>query len=142
MHYKKALTIVECLVSIVILAVILTAGMAFYFNSQIVMRGAIHKRIAVEMASAELEIIKNMDYTELIPPPPQPTLDPNGLWLERSGKINGKIDIGDLSNCYKNVYIDPNIVAADYRHVRVVVYWQEFSKNALSSLSLDTYIAP
>jgi prepilin-type N-terminal cleavage/methylation domain-containing protein len=59
---KKGLTIIECLLSIIILAIMLTAGMAFYFNAQASMRWSIHKRIAIEMASAEMESIKNSSY--------------------------------------------------------------------------------
>ena len=116
MYKKKGLTIIECLISIIILAIMLTAGMAFYFNAQASMRGAIHKRIAVEMASAEIESIKNMDYASI-------TL---GGWPQTD------VSIGDLTG-KKDVVVSNT---GGYKQVQVVVSWQD------KSVSLDTYIAP
>jgi prepilin-type N-terminal cleavage/methylation domain-containing protein len=129
MRYKKGLTIIECLLSIIILAIMLTAGMAFYFYAQAGSRWSVNKRIAIEMASAELESIKNMAYTDL------PTLPVLTLWSQKSGSIA----IGNY-NGQKNVYVlDAGV---GYKQVRVVVTWQDAVKSGQSSVSLDTYIAP
>lgn len=122
MRRKKGLTIIECLVSMIILATMLTAGMAFYFNAQASMRGSIHKRIAVEMAGAEMESLKNSGYASI-------TL---GVWPQSNisiGNLTGQrdVDVTDMSG---------------YKKVRVVVSWDDPRKNSRQSVSLDTYIAP
>jgi len=135
MRAKKGLTIVECLLSIIILAIMLTAGLAFYFNAQASMRWAISKRIAVEMASAQLESIRNDGYANL--PNPAPS---GNLW---QGPL--AIALGRLTG-QKEIYvfdIDENADhLTDYKQVRVIVSWQDPGRTGLSTVSLDTYIAP
>ena len=119
---KKGLTLVECLISLLVLAILLTAGMAFYFNAQASMRWSIHKRIALEMASAEMESIKNSGYASI----------PLGVWPQSDvsiGNLTGKrdVDVSDMGG---------------YKQVRVVVSWQDAVKSTPQSVSLDTYIAP
>jgi prepilin-type N-terminal cleavage/methylation domain-containing protein len=134
MHSKKGLTIIECLLSIIILAIMLTAGMAFYFNAQAAMRWSEHKRIALEMAGAELENIKNNGYSSL--PNPAPA---GNLW---QGPL--AIAVGNLSG-QKYIYVfDIDVNAdniTDYKQVRVVVSWQDAGKSISQSASLNTYIA-
>lgn len=131
MHRKKGLTIIECLFSIIILAIMLTAGMALYFYAQAGFRWSVHKRIAIEMASAEMESIKNMLYTDL--PNPAST----ALWVDHE-----PVNIGNLNGCYKNVYVTGDATTG-YKQVRVEVNWQDPAKSASQqSVSLDTYIAP
>lgn len=115
---KKGLTIIECLVSIIILAIMLTAGMAFYFNAQASMRGSIHKRIAVEMAGAEIESLKNSAYASII-------------------SSISNISIGNLIG-QRDVQVSD---MGGYKKVRVVVSWQDASRSTSQSVSLDTYIA-
>ncbi len=62
---QKALTLAECLVSIVILAITLVAGMAFYFNSGAIMGRAMHKKMAMEMANQKMETIKQAGFDAL-----------------------------------------------------------------------------
>lgn len=119
---ESSFTLIECLVSIIILAVLLTAGMAFYFNAQEALRGAIHKRIAVEMASAEMESIKNTDYANIS----------LGTWPQSDvsiGNLTGKTDV-DVSDM------------GGFKQVHVVVSWQDAAKSASQNVSIDTYIAP
>jgi prepilin-type N-terminal cleavage/methylation domain-containing protein len=138
MRNKKGLTIIECLLSIIILAVMLTAGMAFYYSAQASMYGSIHKRIALEMASAELESIKNMPYDSV---PDYATLT---KWTNESQNITEGILAGLNGN---------QIVAVEslngYKHVQVEIDWKDAGKSVApgispdtSSVSLDTYIAP
>jgi len=134
MHRKKGLTIIECLLSILILAIMLTAGMAFYFNAQASMRWSVHKRIALEMASAELENIKNNGYATL--PNPAPA---GGLW---QGPLT--VQLVNLSG-QKDIYVfDVDINgdgSTDFKQVRVIISWQDAGKGSSQSAQLDTYIA-
>ena len=52
---KNGLTLLECVVAMVLLAVTLSAGMGFYFYSSGVMGMAMRKKIAMEMVSQYLE---------------------------------------------------------------------------------------
>jgi prepilin-type N-terminal cleavage/methylation domain-containing protein len=135
MYRKNGLTIIECLLSIIVLAIMLTAGMAFYFNAQASLRWSIHKRIALELAGAELENIKINGYSGL--PNPAPV---GNLW---QGPL--AIALGNLSGT-KNIYvfdIDDNADnITDYKQVQVVVSWQDAERSVAQSARLDTYIAP
>jgi len=138
---KKGLTLVECLIALLVLTILLTVGMSLYFYSQESLQGAVNKRIAAEMASAELEYLKNSDYDVL----DEAILDPDNKWPARSGTTNGIINIGNLTG-HKDVFLydidaDGN-GTTDYKQVHVEVYWRDPAKNADSKISLDTYIVP
>jgi len=120
--HQKGLTLVECLISMLVLAILLSAGMALYFYAQAGFRWSVHNRIAIEMASAELESIKNSGYASI----------PLGVWPQSNvtiGNLHGKRDVEVFG-------------MAEYKQVHVVVSWQDAVKSNPSSVSLDTYIAP
>lgn len=55
----KAFSIIECLVSVLILTVLLTAGMAFFFLSESSLHTSVKHKVAVELANAKMEDIVN-----------------------------------------------------------------------------------
>ncbi|HTY44616.1 MAG TPA: prepilin-type N-terminal cleavage/methylation domain-containing protein [Patescibacteria group bacterium] len=124
---SKGLTLIECMISMLVLAILLMAGMAFYFNAQSLARWSVHKRIALEMANAEMENIKNGGYANL----PDPA--PAGLWR------TSNVTIGNLTG-RTDVYVSDS---AGYKQVDVEVDWQDPAKgNAWKSIRLVTYMAP
>ncbi len=128
---KKGLTLIECLISLILLAVLLVAGIAFYFYAQETFRWSVHKRIAIEMASAEMESIKNMEYTTLPNPPSR------SKWFQESGPVN----IVTLNDGQRDVYVTGD-GATGYKEAQVEVSWQDPARgNSQQSVSLDTYIA-
>lgn len=137
MRHKKGLTIIECLLSILLLAIMLTAGMAFYFNAQASMRGSIHKRIAVEMASAQLENIKNSGYLNL----PDYCPEPDGCVIPNRNVAIGAL-VGLSNTVVKDVDEPGTPVGTDYKRVTIQISWQDPGKSSSSAVSLDTYIAP
>jgi len=137
MRNKKGLTIIECLLSIIILAIMLTAGMAFYFNAQTSMRWSVHKRIALEMASAQLESIKNSGYLNL----PDPCPEPAGCVITNPNVAVGAL-VGLSNTVVKDVDEPGTPVGTDYKLVIVQISWQDVGKSVSQSARLDTYIAP
>jgi len=136
MRNKKGLTIIECLLSIIILAVMLTAGMAFYFNAQAGLRWSVHKRIAVELANSELESIKNIGYNGL-------TTDCPGVGLCNNPNYTKPVQVEDLplpppTQPNQKVYVIDN---GGYKEVHVEIAWQEADKSNPSTVNLSTYIA-
>ena len=134
MRCKKGVTIIECLLSMLVLAIMLTAGMAFYFNAQASMAGAIEKRLAAEAASAQLESIKNGGYINL--PDPAPA---GNLWQGPAA-----VAIGGLTG-QRTVYlydIDEDGAGTDYKRVQVNIAWQEPGKSVASAVTLDTLMSP
>ena len=127
---QKGFTIIECLISILLLAIVMVGGMAFYFNSTGHLTAATHRRIAAELANARLEAIKNNGYAVL---PPQPLGPPLGIWLGPTD-----ITIGGLTG-QQEVYV---FDVENYKEVRVRIYWNEANAVGLQEVILDTYIAP
>ena len=143
-HNKKAFTLVEVLISILLLSIILAGGMGFYFNSTDVMTRAMHKKIAMEMANQAMEQIKNGGYTGALVDPATitwaPSSDPFNVIEWSNGSFNFKVqeqhrvtDIGSPAN----------------KQVEVRVCWPvtDPSVNVCESptsqkINLATYIAP
>ena len=62
---SQGLTLMETLVSILILFISMTAGMSFYFNARSILTKAMHKKMALEMASQKMEELRNQGYSLL-----------------------------------------------------------------------------
>lgn len=131
---SKGFTIIECLISILLLAIVMAGGMAFYFYSNEYFQGSIHKKIAVEIINSDIEKIRKDGFAELP--------DADGLWKSEDQNIRGLT--GFTNN--KRIYVyqvdkngDGNI---DYKHVRIELNWQEAGKQTQQAVRLDTYISP
>jgi prepilin-type N-terminal cleavage/methylation domain-containing protein len=135
---KQGLTIIECLLSIIILAIMLTAGMAFYFNAQTSMRWSVHKRIALEMAGAELEKIKNAGYSNL----PDPCPGPAGCVITNPNVAVGALVSLSNTTVVKDVDEPGTPAGTDYKQITTQISWQDAGKSVTQSARLDTYIAP
>lgn len=136
MHNKKTgFTIIELLISLLLLTIVFIAGMAFYFYSNQFMLTSFHRRVATELANSIMEQIKQDGYDSL--PNPAPT---SGLW---QGPI--PINIEDLTG-NQNIYVtdidDDGDNATDYKQVNVEIDWQEPGKKNQQTIKLETYIAP
>ena len=118
---RKGFTIIECLISILLLAIVMVGGMAFYFDSTGHLAGATHKRIAAELANAKLEELKNIGYGNLT----------NG---ETSTSLNITAGINGLQNV--------TIVGTAYKEVSVQMFWNEPNKAGTQNVTISTYIAP
>ena len=58
---KRGFTIIESLISILLLTIIVAAGMVIYFNANAFLSSAMRKKISTELASSEVEILKQAD---------------------------------------------------------------------------------
>lgn len=92
--------------------------MAFYFYSQDLLQYSTHKRIAVETASSTLELLKN-DYNVTLPQ---------------------SVTLGGITGT--RTITKQDVSGKTYKWVQVEVSWQEPSKTALQSVTLDSYISP
>ena len=57
-------TIVETLISIIILTIVLTGGIAIYFNTEAISTMTAHKKIATEIVNLRMEELRMMTYTD------------------------------------------------------------------------------
>lgn len=138
MRFKKTgFTIVECIISLLLLAIIMVGGMAFYTYASQYTMGAVHKKTALEIANTKMEEIRNNGYASL---PDPATLPVNGLW---QGPTD--ISIAKLTG-QENIYIygiDENADSViDYKKVRIEVKWRQAGKTSQQAIKLDTYITP
>lgn len=114
---SSGFTLVEVLISILMLAIVLTGGMALYHNASEIMAHMVHKKVAMELADLEMEGIKELTYNSIIP-------------LDET-TITG----APLANAKKTITVTE--VDAKYKEVGVKVAWKDNSK----SVELLTYIA-
>jgi len=124
-------TLVESLISIIILAIILIGGMTFYFNSDIVLTLANHKKIALEITHDELEDLKNIPYNSV-----DSTLMPFPV-----------ITVGSFNYTHRAIVTfeddpDEGATLEDYKKVEVKVTWDEANETGTREVSMTTFIAP
>jgi len=133
---KKGISIIECLISLIILAILLTAGMSFYFLSQGSIRGSIRKKIALSYANSALERVKNEGYALLPNPAP--------VWTNHPLYPTPSVNIGDVTGGRDISVIDRDYDGggADYKEVRVTITWIEPGKTSSDTITLATFMAP
>jgi len=131
---KGGFTLAEVLISILILAIMLTGGLSFYFNSDAVIGQVSHKKLATEIANSILENLKKAGYDSLPAPGAgtpvalTSTDDPVGILKDLSAtKIVTVTDLG-------------NPVA--YKQVEVSVTWTEADESKAHEIKFSTIMAP
>ncbi len=128
---QNAFTLLEVLISILLLAIILTAGLSIYTNASAIMTKAMHKKIAMEMANEQMELIKNDGYLNLPNPAP-------GTWENPSS-----ITFGDFTAAWRRRITDvegtsPNIK----KQIELEVSWTEADAQNPTTIGLATYMVP
>jgi len=125
---NRGFTLIESLVSIILLSICLTGGIAFYFNASEIMALTIHKKIAMEMANQAAEKYKEMGYLNLPPV--------SADWVPEAA-----VTFGDFTaktrRWIKNVIGDP----PNTKQVEFEVRWTEAGKTEARSINLITYIS-
>lgn len=117
---RTGFTIIECLISLLILVILMTGGMAFYQHSNNMMKAATHKRIALEIANAKMEALKNSGYDSV------------------SAEASHDISIAGLAGKESVSVIDNT----GYKDVTIEIMWPDpAGKAGNQTVKLETYIA-
>ncbi|KPK96717.1 MAG: hypothetical protein AMJ95_12660 [Omnitrophica WOR_2 bacterium SM23_72] len=131
----KGYTLIEVLVSLLLLTLILLGGMSFYFYSDQHTQTALHRRLAVGIAESTMEQIKRNGYASL--PEPAPT---HGLW---QGPLT--LNVNQLPAA-ENIYVydvdDNGDSLIDYKQVCIEVTWQDPGNSLQQQVKVDSFIAP
>ncbi len=121
-------TLIEVLVSILLLGVIMTGGMALYHNANEIMAYMVHKKVAMELADHALEEIKEKGYGSIAVTDP---LNPTETALSSSV----------LANLSGKEIISVSAPDAKHKQVDVEIQWKEANSTYPKSVKLVTYIA-
>ena len=141
-------TLVEVLISILLLTIVLVGGMGFCFNSQEEMTLVVHKKIAAEMANSKMEEFKRKKYSDLPGPAASPgvVVENNNTQLGSPINKGGYISANTADALGTKVTVtdvdDPVGGAIDYKEVKVEVKWKEAGKKSEQNIVLVTYLAP
>lgn len=125
----KGLTLIECIISILILSIMLAGGLVIYPNANTIMSLAMHKKIALEIAVQEMEKIKNAGYADLLNPPPPPFDKTFGLVTTQPFTAQIHKTITDLPT------------APDMKKVELEVSWTEDNHDSSRNIKLETYMS-
>ena len=113
-------TLLEILVSMLLLAVTLVGGMALYHNAEQIMALMVHKKVAMELANEKMEDIRNTSFSRLAAQEDYPRV--SGLSGVRSAEVF------ELS--------------PDLKEVRVTVRWDEAGQTGdRRKVELVSYVA-
>jgi len=120
MHKRKksGFSLIECLISVFLLVIMLTGGMAFYFHSNQFFQSAVHRRIASEIANSVMETIKTQGL--------------GGL------PASENITIGNLTGI-KTIYNVTSYFSTDYKMVSVDIAWNEPGSTLPRQVRLVSY---
>lgn len=127
-------TVIESLISMLLLGVILTGGLSIYFNSKKILTLVQHKKIATEIANSKLEEIRSLSPTALSAI--YGTATPGTEELIET--INGPMNVDPASTM--NVFVNHFTGTPDYRSFRVNISWLEANNVDPREVELFTYI--
>ena len=126
MPKNSGFTLVELLVSLLLLTIVFIGAMAFYFFSNENIQASFHRRLAAEIASSQMERIESTLASV-------PETEEEELSIET-------INIRHLSG-RQETYIEDISGTGTLAQVTVEVIWDEPGKSQEQSLTLVTYIA-
>ncbi|MBF0521449.1 MAG: hypothetical protein HQL24_00165 [Candidatus Omnitrophica bacterium] len=116
------------MMSLLLIGIVVAGSTSFYLYANNYLKSATNKRIAMEMASAKMEQIKNVAYANL------------ANETATSVIINGAIT-GSQTVTVSDVDDDAN-GTNDYKKVEVAIAWNQPGVTGSQQVVLDTLIAP
>ena len=130
MKNKKAFTLIEVLVSLLLLAITLAGGITLYFNASTIMGLAMHKKIVTEMANQTMEQVKQAGYGSL----PNPA---TGVWSPAF-----PVNFNDFKAEAQRRVTD--VPSSTLKEVEVKVCWPDCGAGTTDKkiITLATYMAP
>ncbi|MBN2119964.1 MAG: prepilin-type N-terminal cleavage/methylation domain-containing protein [Candidatus Omnitrophica bacterium] len=130
MRFKKeAFSLIECLISFLLLSIVMVGGMAFFSYPYESVTLSVHRRAAAEIAHAKMEEIKNDGFESLPEPlPPSP-----GLW---QGPLI--INLGDLT-AWQKIYVR-SLSGTNAKNVQITIDWTDPASGNPEQFALDTLI--
>jgi prepilin-type N-terminal cleavage/methylation domain-containing protein len=123
----RGFTLVESLIAILLLGIIFSGGMAFYYLSNALYYSGLHSRIATSLASSQMEVCKNEGFARIS--------DNSETICRQSG---ASVQVGELSGSTRTVTVS-NGPSSDLLQVNVTVNWTDPSRGA-QSVTLQTYV--
>jgi len=126
---NNGFTLIETLISVILLAITLAGGMALYFNADELLSLVVHKKMATQMAITKMESLRSDGFDNL---PPQGSV------------VDSSISVGGLKNAQQTVTITDIVDSGNilYKKVKVEVSWNEAGGNFPKTVELTTHIAP
>ncbi len=143
MRSYQGYTLVEAVVSVVMIAIATLGGIAYYASADKIQHSAMHKRVAAEIANTKLEFIKKYGYSALP--------DPANNYIMEYAYINSGTPppfyahFGSLPinrTVVVNDIIDGGTGTTEYKEVKVSVSWTEADETTPRIIELATYITP
>jgi len=134
---EEGWTLIEALVSMVIIVIIALSGIALYFNSSELERMALNKKIATELANSKMEGYRSADYSTLTAGVTTADVVIGGLDAKVSDGLGETVTIADIDGD------SPPDGTIDYKRVQVDINWEEAGKiERTFNISLITHIKP
>lgn len=133
---NSGISLIESLISVLILTIVVAGGMAFYFNAAQLTSLRLHKQLALQTASSKLEEFKDSNYATLVQGITQADVTIGELEAKVSGGLGMTTIITDRD--------DNPPSGTDYKEISVSVVWQEPSRNLSQKekVELTTFVAP
>jgi prepilin-type N-terminal cleavage/methylation domain-containing protein len=125
MKNKSGFTLLEIIISILLLAITLAGGMALYFNANKIMSLMVHKKAAMELADEKMEELRDVSY--------------NSTPLEVGEKSESTLKVAGLNASRTVTVTEPH---TSYKQVTIEVNWKEANETADKSIKLVSYVSP
>ena len=144
LNFSKGFTLIETLISILLLSIVLASGAGFYTNSTRVMMLATNKRIALEMGIQAMEQIKNSGYAVL----PNCTTNPSqcGVWVDvpLTGWVTSNTfpSIPTPPSRQRRITDEASSGTNANKKIEIKISWVETGNATPREISLVTYMAP
>lgn len=126
----EGFTIVETLIAMVIFTIVLTGGIALYYNTSKVSMLAVHKKMATEIINAKMEEIK---------------LSPDDFYSATGPfNITTPSKLGELALAWQGTVTDDGTFcpATGYQRVNLVLSWQETFQSFPRTIQLVNCVKP
>jgi Tfp pilus assembly protein PilV len=124
---KNGMTLVENLISMLLLTMVLTTGMSFFFNAGKMTALVTHKKMATEIVNNKMEDLRKLSYGSIV------SSGPDSVAV---GSMNGQrsVTVTEID--------DPVDGTMDYKKAVVSFNWLEAEGKTTRTIQATTFIAP
>ena len=134
---QRGSTLIEILVSMLIMSITMLGGIALYFNASELQKMAIHRKMATEIAGSKMEKLRTMTCMDI------GLLDHEWDDLQLGGLFISKADSKGIKIPLPIIVTPSDVDKPKYCQVEVQIKWNEVGQiNRDFDFKLITYVAP
>ncbi|MCK5178651.1 MAG: type II secretion system protein [Candidatus Omnitrophica bacterium] len=138
---NQGTTLIEAMVSLVLVAITTMGGIALYFNTTELQAQTLHKKMVTELVNSQMERYRKIDYNHSSLA--VTGIDPDPMSINIGGMSTDPVKGQGITTIITEIDEYPPDCTFDYKEIQIDIDWNEAGKIKRNlNTSFITYVVP